>query len=241
MKINHQILSLPPYISTSWKHILSLHAMNKNGTSILLICLNNGTNVEIPGIDPAIIDTIFGAHAQFLEHEASSTTLKHSPKPVQDQPLSALPTDQIAVSFPLRIGIGGLEGLGSLLQHHPEQADSPNLPPEILNKIATISKAVGIDDPHNFPKPEPHCNCLHCQIAKAIQDGHQEEETLEEESISDEDLTFRTWDIQQSADKLYTVKNPLDLKEQYSVFLGDPIGCTCGEKNCEHIQAVLKS
>jgi hypothetical protein len=35
--------------------------------------------------------------------------------------------------------------------------------------------------------------------------------------------------------------NPLDHKEHYNVFLGDPIGCSCGNNNCEHIQAVLKS
>ncbi|MGH2612567.1 MAG: hypothetical protein ACRDFB_05905, partial [Rhabdochlamydiaceae bacterium] len=62
-----------------------------------------------------------------------------------------------------------------------------------------------------------------------------------EEEVSDEDLKFRTWDIKQENDKLYSVTNPLDKKEHYNVFLGKPLGCTCGNKNCEHIQAVLKS
>ncbi|NGX33463.1 MAG: hypothetical protein K1060chlam4_01531, partial [Candidatus Anoxychlamydiales bacterium] len=40
---------------------------------------------------------------------------------------------------------------------------------------------------------------------------------------------------------LYRVTNPLDENEHYSVFLKDPIGCTCGKKNCEHVKAVLNS
>ena len=40
---------------------------------------------------------------------------------------------------------------------------------------------------------------------------------------------------------LIVVTNPLDANEHYNVFLGDPIGCTCGQKNCEHIRAVLNS
>ena len=62
-----------------------------------------------------------------------------------------------------------------------------------------------------------------------------------EEEITEDDLKFRNWDIRQTADKLYAVTNPLDENEHYSVFLGTPLGCTCGEKNCEHIRAVLNS
>ena len=57
--------------------------------------------------------------------------------------------------------------------------------------------------------------------------------------MNEEDLKFRNWEIEQTADKLYIVTNPFDKNEHYSVFLGDPLGCTCGEKNCEHIRAVL--
>ena len=64
--------------------------------------------------------------------------------------------------------------------------------------------------------------------------------TIEEE-VSAADLTFRSWDIKQEADQLYTVTNPLNAKEHYSVFLGEPLGCTCGFKNCDHIQAVLRT
>ena len=134
--------------------------------------------------------------------------------------------------------------MGTLLQHNPEQADGPDLPPEVLEKITQLSKAMGIDDPEAAPKPEPHCNCMRCQIAKAMQAGLEKEERPAEEPeeiVSDEELKFCSWDIKQTEDKLYCVTNRLDEKEHYHVYLGDPIGCTCGQTHCEHIRAVLDS
>jgi len=68
------------------------------------------------------------------------------------------------------------------------------------------------------------------------------EENFDEE-VKDEELTFKDeWEVKETGDKLlFSVHNPLDPKECYSVFLGDPIGCTCGKKNCDHIKAVLRS
>ena len=62
-----------------------------------------------------------------------------------------------------------------------------------------------------------------------------------EEIVSDEELRFKTWEISQTNDKLYLVSNPIDANEHYSVYLGEPVGCTCGEKHCDHIRAVLSS
>ena len=61
------------------------------------------------------------------------------------------------------------------------------------------------------------------------------------EEISEEDLRFREWDIEQKGENLYLVRNPLNQKEEYNVFLGNPVGCTCGKDNCEHIRTVLNS
>jgi PhoH-like ATPase len=54
-------------------------------------------------------------------------------------------------------------------------------------------------------------------------------------------VTREIWGIEQTAEQLYKVTNPLDANEQYNVFLGTPLGCTCGLKNCEHIRAVLNT
>ena len=87
---------------------------------------------------------------------------------------------------------------------------------EMLNKIGAIAKAVGIDDAAILPKAEPHCNCMHCQIARAIHSSISGEEDSrlqqqQEEEVTSEDLKFRLWDINQTADNLYIVSNPLAL------------------------------
>jgi hypothetical protein len=229
MKINQKILSLPPYISTSWKNIASLFLEDKGGTSMLVIELYNGSRVEIPGLQQSIIETIFEAHTKYLEEEAS--------KPI-DLPIRR---EELAGGLPFRIGSGGgIEALGSAMQHNPEQKEAPDLPPEILTRITGVAKVLGLDDPHALPKPEPHCNCMHCQIARALQAQHGHDENLDED-VKSEELKFRVWDIKQTNEKLYSVSNPLDEKECYNVYLGTPLGCTCGQKNCEHIRAVLNS
>ena len=76
-------------------------------------------------------------------------------------------------------------------------------------------------------------------IKGEMKESSPSQEAVEEVTI--DDLRFREWDIKQTGDKLYTVANPLHAEEHYTVFLGSPIGCTCGEQNCQHIRAVLNS
>ena len=222
-KITSELLSIPPYISTSWSNIVSLHVKENH---VLEISLQSGGMIEIPNLDATTIFEIFSMHAKHLE---------------QKNPLSNQSNMKVA---PLRIGIEGMDNLGSALQHNPQQAGMPDLPIEILSKISMIAKTVGVEDPNILPKAEPHCNCMHCQIARAIQNGTSEElvkEDTAEEIVSEEDLKFRIWDVAQTSELLYKVTNPLDQDEQYQVFLGEPVGCNCGQKNCEHIRAVLTS
>lgn len=216
MKITDKILSLPPYISTAWKNIVSIHVETRPYGHVLLIELGTGTRVEVPNLDPKLMEKIFQMHAMVLEKEGSS-----------------IATQTFAFPLPLPI-----EGLTSALQHNPEQADTPPLPPEILEKIQSLKGVLPQDIAQN-QKAEPHCNCPYCQITRALTET--ETPAHIEEEVTAADLTFRSWDIKQEAEKLYCVTNPLDLKEHYNVFLGEPVGCTCGSKNCEHIHAVLRS
>ncbi len=62
-----------------------------------------------------------------------------------------------------------------------------------------------------------------------------------DEDVSEEELKFKMWDIEEIDETLFKVTNPLDANEHYNVYLGNPIGCTCGKKNCEHIKAVLNT
>ncbi len=133
-----------------------------------------------------------------------------------------------------------MEGLADMMHHNPDQSNSPELPDEVLSKIVAVARALGIDDTSVLPNPELNCNCMYCQVAKAFRKEVAATIDLDEE-VSAEDLKFRTWDINQTTDKLYLVTNPLDAKEQYNVFLGEPMGCTCGDNHCEHIRAVLST
>ena len=240
MKINPKILSIPPYISTSWKNIASLHVENHASYLVLVVTLLSGVRIEVPHLEQVMIEGIFAAHARYLEQEE-----KAPPKAPARLPLN-FPSGQeqiLSLGLPLKNAIAGMDNLGNMLQHNPEQADSPDLPSDVLQKIAQLSKTMGIDDPNAVPKPEPHCNCVHCQIARALQVGCTNAEPIQEEPeeiVSDEDLKFRTWDILQTGENLYKVTNPLDQQEHYNVFLGHPVGCTCGQNHCEHIRAVLR-
>ncbi len=214
MKITPAVLSIPPYLSTPWTQILSMQSRPLAGAYTLMVTLKTGALIEVPGLDQAALNEIFEAHAQY----------SHQIEP-------------ISFNLPLRSD-GPIQSLGPTMEHDPSQANHPDLPPEVLDRMATIAKAFGLDDTSALPAPEPDCNCVYCQILRSFgASPSPEEEVL----ITEADLHFRDWEITQQADKLYTVTNPLDKNEHYSVFLGTPIGCTCGQKNCEHIKAVLNS
>lgn len=231
MKVSKKVLNLPPYLSTSWKNVISLYLDESGAAPLLKVVLSSGTIVEIPGLDPASLKAVFQAHAAYLEEENSPITV--SPQ--------NLPSKEQLVGFKIPINFeGGLANFGDLMQHNSEQMHAAPLPKEILNKIAQMTQVVGMDA-NMFPKPEPHCNCPHCQIARAIHQMEPEVQQESEETVTEDDLRFREWNIELKNDNLYRVTNPLNNEEHYDVFLGEPIGCTCGEKNCQHIRAVLRS
>lgn len=227
IKITEKMLSITPYISTSWSRIASLHTKD----NILSITLTNGMGVDIPNLDPQTIESIFQHHAHSLEKESFPQHFD----PMQIKELMGHGEPGIRFAFGT-----SLEGLGSMMRHNPNQSDAPDLPPEILQKIKAITKIIASsDEPVVIPKAEPNCNCFHCQIARTL--NQETIENQEETEIHPEDLRFQEWEITQTADKLYTVVNRLDPHESYQVFLGEPVGCTCGKPGCEHILAVLKS
>ncbi len=236
MHISKNIISIPPYISTSWSNVKALR-MDSN---TLVIQLNNGDDISVPDLQPETVESVFTAHAASLDQDEHKTTQSHS-SPGFAQ--SVFGSDDMSFRF----GFAGLEGIGSAMQHNPAQMNAPDLPHEVLEKIASIAKVIAPNDPNAIPKPEPHCNCMHCQIARTIHNeiNDQEDEPeydnlVIEEEVSDEELSFCQWEIKQTGDKLYTVTNRLDTQEKYSVYLGHPIGCTCGKDGCDHIVAVLR-
>lgn len=246
MKINRQILSIPPHISTSWNNISSLHVTEEDGQTLLVITLMNHSVINIPNLNLATIEEIFNMHSKFLEQETHSQEATKPATSKSSHPFAFGGDSSITFGLPLKMGEGDmLNSFGGLLQHSQEQSNSPALPQEMLKKITAISKAMGLDKQlESMPKAEPHCNCPYCQVARALleEQPHEPKEVkITEEQVEDSELKFREWDIQEIGKHLYEISNPFDPVERYQVFLGKPIGCTCGSKNCEHIKAVLNS
>src|SRR3990167_7362648 len=113
MKITEKILSIPPYLSTTWKNIGSL-SLKGVGEWIVIVTLQNGLQVEIPHLDREAIDAIFEAHAKYAGEGASLNP-------------------PYTLTLPLKgDGMGSFELFSSSMQHNPEQSHLEPLPPELL-------------------------------------------------------------------------------------------------------------
>lgn len=227
MKITSRRLSIPPYISCSWEQVSSLHVEEYDDRSDLVVFMSGGAKVTIPHLSETLIDMIFSAHGEFLDHQGGSTP-------------TAAPSFEIEGTLPAgAIALPMAGGIADIMQHNSAHKDMPNLSPEILQRLIGMVKMIAPDEIGNISPPEPHCNCIHCQISRAIAD-----ETLEEASdelVTDEELKFRDWEVIAEGANQFLVRHPLNPDEQYHVHLGDPIGCTCGSDKCEHIAAALRS
>lgn len=248
MRINHKILSIPPYISTSWKNVASLKAEQKETSLELQIILQDGSLTAIPNMENSIVEAIFSSHAKFLENELQATknVSFSNPNLLPFSDRAKAPTLPNITSVPLP-DLKILSKLNSFCQHDREQSNAEKLPDTILEQFSDIAKSMNLRDVTNLPKPEPHCNCPFCQITHAIHVGLQTAPppaTIfyeEDEEVSDEDLNFTSWIIEPMQNEIYKVINPDEPDEQYLVSLKSPIGCTCGCQGCEHIQTVLRS
>lgn len=217
MKITDKIISIPPYISTTWDKVSSLHVSN----DLLNITLKDGTRVQIPDLSQDVIKEIFNAHTQSLEMQAPAKS-------------------EQALSGPFRMLFGTLESLTQALQHNPAYSNIAPLPQEIVSKIEMLAKSLPPEELENYLHPVEGCNCMYCQISRILKGNHAVQEAPPEEEVGEEELQFEEWIVESTGDKMYRVTNKLDPTEHYNVYLGDPIGCTCGKQNCEHIVAVLR-
>lgn len=247
MKITQKLISIPPYISTSWNNISSLHVSDKD----LVITLKDDTRISVPTLTPADIEEIFAAHALFLEQQEVENQATKQPQEHITPSAHASIEQQMAAPF--RILFGTLESLTQALQHNPAYSNLASLPQEIVEKIEMLGKTLPPEELANFLHPVSGCNCMYCQISRILKGdfitdvketksphlGHAHIENTEDE-VAEEDLHFEQWIIETIGNKMYQVTNKLDPNEHYSVYLGNPIGCTCGKQNCEHIVAVLR-
>lgn len=228
LKITDSLLSIPPYLSTTWEHIASLYM--KGG--ILAVTLEDGESIHIPNLTPETIQLIFRQHALYLDRKVTA----HTQQSASEAPSAGEAT--------IRFAFGqSLEGLEHVMQHNPHQSNAPDLPHHVIQKISAIARIMGPTEIDNLPAPVPHCNCFYCQIARSFQHDSPPPCADEErgEHVEEKELQFQQWTITQIGEQLFLVVNRLDPNEKYQVFLGEPVGCTCGKGGCEHILSVLKS
>jgi hypothetical protein len=173
-------------------------------------------------------------------------------------PFPGLPFGLLGQGFALsgsenafQFGISSMDGLGNAMQHNPAHANAPDLPLEILQKIGAIVKIVAPEEMHTGTIAEQDCNCPYCQITRAINGDSDSESQLfsdiaawsdgqQVQASKDPQEILTPWQIQETGEKQFLVTDTAT-RSEFRVFLGDPVGCTCGQQGCEHIIAVLKS
>lgn len=239
MKITPQLLSIPPFISTQWTNVSSLRVVDEK----LVVSLKDGSSCSIPNLPQAVIDQVFACHSEFLETPSLQ-------KEQLENIIEGVRTGfKELFSMIGKLGANAMGSIGKALEHDPKNANLSPIPPEMEEKVRLLLNIIPEEDLLNMPEAQPNCNCMYCQINRILRQALAAKKGLSpdlleehnEEPVEEKELQFTEWVVEPIADKLYKVTNKLDPKEEYRVFLGEPIGCTCGKPHCEHVLAVLRS
>ena len=196
--------------------------------------LKDGTECSIPNLSQEIIDQIFSHHIESVES---------APAPKEDISVVIGTGFKDIVGMLSKLGASPSGSLGKMLEHDPDNADLPDLPTEMIEKIQIMLSVIPKEDLMEMPEAVPGCNCMYCQINRLLhqEEGDHTQIVDEGEPVEETELEFTEWLVENVEDKIFKVTNKLDPHEEYRVFLGDPVGCTCGKPHCEHILAVLRS
>ena len=237
MKLTPKIFSIPPYISTRWEFVLSLRVTD----DVLIVTLKDGTVCTIPNLPKETIEQIFTFHT---EAEEVQDRERENLQPLLESMKTGFKDLMQMLS---KLGANAAGSIGKALEHDPQNANLPELPPDMVKKVQLLLNVIPKEDVLAMPEGVPGCHCMYCQINGILRRsiGIGEENVPDElegsEPVEEKDLQFSEWNVESIGDKLYKVSNKLNQNEEYRVFLGDPIGCTCGRPHCEHVLAVLRS
>lgn len=240
MKITSFLLSLPPYFSARWEFIQSIR-MQEN---VLIVTLKDGSSSTIPHLSNDEISQIFHSFALYAEAPPTITTQENPLKRDISQLVEGVKKGFSDFVHILSKSGGNALGFAKALEHDPSNANMPPLPPEAIQKIEMLLQIVPEEDIMAMQAPIDHCMCMYCQVQRLLRQALFKKKEIGEnegEPVDENELKFNEWIVSPVSDKLYSVRNKLDPEEEYRVFLGEPLGCTCGKANCEHIIAVLRS
>lgn len=207
--------------------------------------------MAIPNLPSSMQELLFSCHIEAIER--TQKTDHHSPVLRQEDLHAILNAVQTGIkeimALILKLGSSAISSVGKVLEHDPNNSHLPPIAEEMKKKILLLLNVVPKEDILAMPTPVLGCNCMYCQINRTLREGigiHESdlEENRDQENddtVDEKDLEFSEWNVTPISEKLFLVRNKLDEHEEYRVFLGNPIGCTCGKANCEHIVAVLRS
>lgn len=269
MTVTQKAFHLPPYISTSWSHVVSLHMEQEDHEQLLVVTLTNGAQICIPGLEERLLRRIFAIHAEVLEQGVPPSCSKPV-QPEREAESARVRTQRAAPNRDTDMAGGvaelGVEGpwetqsgrLGlldnlplsdqeiaeleqQLLDHRPELTESPDLPTALLQRMSVMGQFLHPDILEQMPRAVAGCRCPFCQLHRVLHREPPDTALPPVEEVSEQDLLFRSWIVQDCGDHLFEVTNSTDPAECYRVFVGEPVGCTCGRHGCEHVKAVLLS
>lgn len=155
MIINKQILSIPPFISTSWRDV---ELLLSDGHSTLNIYLKNGTLVKISNLQKDDLDLIFKVHQDILL--------------TPEQPHIPSLIDPLLFSFS-----------GPLLEHDPDLKDASPLPDEVKIKLKSLLEGFPKLDKIKLPEVHSDCNCPFCQVMSLIQDDENDDDIVTDDDL----------------------------------------------------------
>lgn len=261
MKITSKILSIPPYLSTSWYDVDSLFQAEDG---VLVVALTNGTQVRLEHLSQEIVHTIFDAHACFLEEEAQREDEE------DDEDDDGVKRAEVEFSVQTPFTLSQAEELSGdamkiFMEHDPSRSLGPLLPEAVLKRVSALAKM--FLPPNMIPLDASHenCRCPFCQIVRALsglpqpifedeeeekkrilqslqeKKGKEEHREKGEQEREKEKKGSSPWLIQQLEEEVYAVTDRAHPDQVYRVSLATPITCSCGQPNCVHIIAVLKS
>ncbi|NDE63904.1 MAG: hypothetical protein EB053_06075 [Chlamydiae bacterium] len=249
MKINHRVLHIPPYISCKWSEIASIGVESIEGQNVLHVQLLSGARAIVPNLTQDEIDLVFKMHVQHLEAAAEEEEKFKNVKEIpffsnlfQPPPMDA----NVATSFgaPISFHFDATDPSSLFQGHNPQFANSPALPKEILDKITLIAKAIGGEMVKEV-EPVDLCNCFFCQIARALHNERKDEKKPHIPKNLPKDLLSGgidpEWMVEEVGPHMFKVTSRDEPGILYQVYLGDPLGCSCGSNRCQHIVAALKT
>lgn len=226
MQINKKMLSIPPYISTQWGCIVSI-AQNKESEEALDFSLTNEIVISVPNLSKEDQKKIFRTHQEYLTscQEVSEAQI-----------FTLLSGDSVS---PTQVSIPASASFFPLLQHSVEVSGLPEIPKETILKMTQVFDDLTTHQNPFYKAPEPHCQCMYCQIARVV---HDEVGSLEGEDNSTKDAVDTTiskgWHVKEYSPDQFEVSSPNASNGPFVVTLSPP-SCSCGSASCEHIAAVL--